>query len=139
MKNEFITYEQAVALKELGFDERCFGHYNPNGVFFWKILCSDEDNDHTLSVKDIMEHVADGYVEAPLYQQAFRWFREKYGLIGQPMPLCISYPGKVTHYGWSIVSNQNSIDWENEDNGFKIYEEAESACLDKLIEICKNN
>ncbi len=139
MKNEFITYEQSVALKELGFDERCFGHYNPNGVFFWKILCSDEDNDHTLSVKDIMEHVADGYVEAPLYQQAFRWFREKYGLIGQPMPLCISYPGKVTHYGWSIVSNQNSIDWENEDNGFKIYEEAESTCLDKLIEICKNN
>jgi hypothetical protein len=53
------------------------------------------------------------------------------------MPLCISYPGKVTHYGWSIVSNQNSIDWENEDNGFKIYEEAELACLDKLIEICK--
>ena len=91
MNKEFVTYEQAVALKELGFDERCFGHYNPNGVFFWKILCSDEDNDHTLSVKDIMEHVADGYVEAPLYQQAFRWLHEQLGFKSSCMPLDVEH------------------------------------------------
>ena len=27
MNKEFIPYEQALALKELGFDEPCFGHY----------------------------------------------------------------------------------------------------------------
>ena len=28
MKKEFVTYEQAVALKELGFDEECFAIYD---------------------------------------------------------------------------------------------------------------
>jgi hypothetical protein len=27
MKKEFISYEQALALKELGFDEPCFGYW----------------------------------------------------------------------------------------------------------------
>ena len=27
IENEFIPYEQALALKKLGFDERCFGYY----------------------------------------------------------------------------------------------------------------
>ena len=126
MNKEFLKYEQALALKELGFDEPCFGFYPKSGgnIQFGSLGKFSSEYTHIIS--------------APTYSQAFRWFREKYGLIGQPMPLCISYPGKVTHYGWSIVSNQNSIDWENEDNGFKIYEEAESACLNKLIEICKN-
>ena len=130
MEKEFITYNQALALKELGFDEPCL-----------KMGMSDIDiiNTERTDEGDYPKnsHLFSGWVAIPTYSAAFRWFREKYGLIGQPMPLCISYPGKVTHYGWSIVSNQNSIDWENEDNGFKIYEEAESKCLDKLIEICK--
>ncbi len=129
MNKEFVTYEQALTLKELGFDERCFGHYNPNGVFFWKILCSDEDNDHTLSVKDIMEHVADGYVEAPLYQQAFRWFKEKHNIRvwtewGSEYLCCA-----MIQYSSGM---KECIDCCLND------EEAEQACLDKLIEICKN-
>ena len=37
MKNEFIPYEQALALKELGFDELCFGGYysNQDNVNLW--------------------------------------------------------------------------------------------------------
>jgi hypothetical protein len=130
MEKEFITYNQALALKELGFDEPCL-----------KMAMSEIDiiNTERTDEGDYPKnsHLFSGWVAIPTYSAAFRWFRKKYGLIGQPIPLCISYPGKVTHYGWSIVSNQNSIDWENEDNGFKIYEEAELACLDKLIEICK--
>ena len=29
MNKEFVKYEQALALKELGFDEPCIGWYNP--------------------------------------------------------------------------------------------------------------
>ena len=130
MTKEFVTYEQALALKELGFDEPCLTYYHENQRLESEIVFIKGSKFWNLP--DISE------IAAPTFSQAFRWFREKYGLIGQPIPLCISYPGKVTHYGWSIVSNQNSIDWENEDNGFKIYEEAESACLDKLIELIKN-
>ena len=130
MNKEFVNYNSALALKELGFDERCFGHYTPNGVFFWKILCSDEDNDHTLSVKDIMEHVADGYVEAPLYQQAFRWFREKHGLI-----YSIGHMGHSNTWAYEIIN----ISMPGPNYGYaETYEEAEQACLDKLIELIRN-
>ena len=138
MEKEFITYNQALALKELGFDEPCFGYYQKSAVIGDATILPIQIRNKASNFND-NEYSKMGvpFCSAPTYSQVFRWFREKYGLIGQPMSLCISYPGKVTHYGWSIVSNQNSIDWENEDNGFKIYEEAESKCLDKLIEICK--
>jgi hypothetical protein len=59
------------------------------------------------------------YVSAPTFSQAFRFFREKYDLF-------IS----IFHYenGYSI----------NDLRRFETYEEAEIACLNKLIEIVKN-
>lgn len=33
MENEFISYDQAVDLKELGFDEPCLAIYNKEGNF----------------------------------------------------------------------------------------------------------
>ena len=136
LNKEFVPYEQSLALKELGFDEPCIAFYDKLKFFNNTKLCFVSQRVNNSIFNSIKN---DGtLISAPLYQQAFRWFREKHGLIGQPIPLSISYPGKVTHYGWSIVSNQNSNDWENENDRFKSYEEAESACLDKLIEIVKN-
>ena len=34
MNKEFIPYEQALELKELGFDEECFGWYSKDGKFY---------------------------------------------------------------------------------------------------------
>ena len=129
MEKDFVTYDQAVALKELGLDKPCFVYYNPNGVFMWKILCSDEDNDHTLSIKDIMEHKAEGYIEAPLKQQVFRWFREKYGYWSYNKEAtkgtCRFYIEKFDEKFFNSVL-------------FGSYEETENACIDKLIELVKN-
>jgi hypothetical protein len=139
MTNEFCTYEQALALKELGFDKPCFSYYNPNGVFMWKIMCSDEDNDHTLSIKDIMEHKAEGYVECPLKQQAFKFFREKHGSHSH-----ISKYKDNNFYHYDIFVDE--VDEDGDEcyetypcnDLYNTYEEAEEACLDKLIEIAKN-
>ena len=63
MEKEFVTYTQSLALKELGFDEPCFGYYD-NGVFiFW--YDSKQETELLLNCS------------APLKQQVFRWFREK--------------------------------------------------------------
>jgi len=132
MTEEFISYEQALALKELGFDERCFAHYNPNGVFFWKILCSDEDCDHTLSIKDILEHKADNYIEAPMYRQAFRWFEDKHNLF-----VNITTETNVNEI---IGFNATIVSWKFSPinlGGFMIKETAEITCLDKLLELTK--
>ena len=63
---DFVPYEQALALKELGFDEYCLALITPNG------------NLESIDMED-WEKVS-GTILAPLYQQAFRWFREKYDL-----------------------------------------------------------
>ena len=99
MNNEFVPYEQAVELKELGFDKPCFA-YRAEGA-------------------DVMiKYIPNCVISAPTFSQAFRFFREKYNLF-------IS----IVHYdnGYSI----------NDLRRFETYEEAELACLKKLIEIVK--
>jgi hypothetical protein len=127
MNKEFVTYEQALALKELGFDEECFKWYhNPD------LLTDDElfliyNNDNEL------------FAFAPLKQQVFRWFREKYNLYSavnvdqttEPkFAYCISsYWHDALSWGWDTIVFNSDLYYE--------YEEAENACIDKLIEIAK--
>ena len=112
MEKEFIHYEQALALKELGFDEPCFGWYN---------------NKHSaLSVGESWRSAQDS-ISAPTFSQAFRWFREKYDLH--------SYIDRV--YGKGFYVYEYFIDKDNQCFNLKRYEEAELECLKKLIEIVK--
>jgi len=130
MQEQFVKYEQAVALKELGFDEPCFGRYQIGGDF---VLAHTE--------KYVISNGTDRteyFILRPLKSQAFEWFRKEHNLIGTVTPLSTSYPGPVSIYGWSINSCKISKDWENECESFETYEEAESSCIDKLIEIIKN-
>jgi len=38
MNKEFITYEQALALEEFGFDEHCFGYYDEGGNLYTEMV-----------------------------------------------------------------------------------------------------
>jgi hypothetical protein len=124
MNKEFVPYEESLELKELGFDEECLKYWNDfgktstymrfqllNGIDDW---CQD-------------------YIKAPLYSQAFRWFREKYNLH-------VNKTGNNYYTSFNMVEPKIEIlsfvrytDTENH------YEESELACLKKLIEIVKNN
>lgn len=68
---------------------------------------------------------------------AFRWFREKYHLIGG-----IEYIGgatpNTTWYDIYVVGHFNT-NTSKMTMKYQPYEEAELACLKKLIEIVKNN
>ena len=116
MNKEFVTYKQSLALKELGYDEPAICYYN-----------REHNLTSNISPKDWhlnLPYSVDGEnIKAPLYQQAFRWFREKYGL------------GYVIEYhceGYNLLVSKYYR------NRYSTYEEAEQACLNKLIEICKN-
>ena len=116
MTKEFIPYEQTLALKELGFNEPCIGWYNPQ-VNYKKVTT---DRYWAFHLTGEWEN----FKPAPLYQQAFRWFREKHGL------------------NYVIVKAESwfyTINGCNTQEGFNTYEEAELACLIKLIEIVKEN
>jgi len=112
MNKEFIPYEQALELKELSFDEECFKYYTEMG---------------TLAIKD--KRPLPPLTYAPLYQQAFRWFRNEYALhsfVSGNFPM--STPLRFYY----------EIEETSDDYHYDTYEDAQLACLKKLIEIVKN-
>jgi hypothetical protein len=117
MEKEFIPFDRALDLKELGFDEECLARQDlkiEDGGWF-SISHSSDDK---FLLKQGSYHTL-----IPLYQQAFKWFREKYGYNG-----FIYQPNETGYWGHSLENKAK----------YNSYEEAELACLDKLIEIVKN-
>ena len=109
MNKEFIPYEQALELKELGF------------------LTYKKDNDSGVIYKG-------DDIPSILYQQAFRWFREKYDLHAYVDSMRLTTGETVYSYVIEITDGEESDGGKN----WRTYEEAEIACLKKLIEIVKN-
>ena len=143
MTKEFVTYEQALALKELGFDEPCFAFWEAEFSKPMKQLGKLDNNGNLLREKTYSAIITDypEYVLAPLKQQVFRWFREKYRF--EPNIIFREYYyeyGDKNVYEVNIESNIDSDFCLNITplEGFKSYDEAESACIDKLIELVKN-
>lgn len=133
LEKEFANYERSLALKELGFDEECIAfcyddettestgiYYAEEGVF-WENFNGDDYNERVLRVS------------MPLKQQVFRWFREKYDYdisIVKRTPK--SYKFEIQKL------DSEGDDYFFNDFSFDTYEEAEDACIDKLIELAKN-
>jgi len=127
MKEHFVNYNQALALKELGFDEPCMGKYDTKQGDEWLLNIYSGHLNAQFSDKNKA-------CIAPLKSQAFRWFREKhdkYGVVN--IDLANNLKDKIFVY---MVEDKLGyiIDRSEE---YNTYEEAESACIDKLIEIVK--
>jgi hypothetical protein len=138
MTREFCNYTQSLALKELGFDEQCFGWYSQSkNKVTPHIPCSHNTDYNTVTrpwTTDEFECCS-----APLYQQAFRWFREK-EYYSEITTECTQVDGSVG-FSWRIWKPWTIEEWSINKPGdewsYETYEEAEQACLDKLIEITK--
>ena len=126
---DFIPYEQALELKELGFDEPCFG--------WW---FADVE---TLIIEKSNKSTSENIIQAPTFSQSFRFFREKYDFVIQYAPYEIdnSEGESILHHQYKISEydswrggRRNTVETELTDD----YEEAELECLKKLIEIVKN-
>jgi hypothetical protein len=121
MNKEFIPYEQALELKQLGFDEHCLASYE---TAFGKGIDFE------------LGYIIDGprnYVLTPLYQQAFRWLRYKHNCVCE---IIRKEDGNHSEFiGWVYIDGRK-IDvvsyWDS-----KSYEEAELECLNKLIQLAK--
>ena len=121
---EFINYEQALELKKLKFNEPCICYYDIKDLYKLKPIPMSEE------VNSFKSNTISTMVAAPLYQQTFRWFREKYDCHHT-----IKFNEKNEKYvGVAYFSVVNfSID------KFNTYEEAELECLKKLIKMLKGN
>jgi hypothetical protein len=138
MTQEFIPYQQALELKELGFDEPCFGYYYTLNGKDWNFAEKTEYS----RLDDEMNIGGKFTISAPLYQQAFRWFREKHNIQGYIYSSTVRGNVEKTKQFTGYIWNINGIDipflsTDARDELHDTYEEAELACLIKLIEIVK--
>jgi len=113
IEKEFIPYELALELKQLGFTEPCLASYY-----------------HAGRRLDICEYINHGEytVLAPLYQQAFRWFREKHSIHAWIINAEDNHNVFKPFFRGVNIHDQHLVDF------YKTYEEAELACLKQLIE-----
>jgi hypothetical protein len=80
-----------------------------------------------------------GSISAPLYQQAFRWFREKYNLRTRNYGV-INYSGRLSEFFEIYQYEKGTSDKVlSIEVGSLFYEQAELECLRKLIELVKSN
>ena len=138
MKNEFVPYEQALELKQLGFDEPCFAIWsgfdenNFSTTDTVRLFSSKFRIDDTQSSSFYDNSPNYNQVSAPTFQQAFKWFREKYNLWN------MIYPRDGWNYTIQEIDNIPSVFGESYHNTeMKTYEDAELECLKKLISIVK--
>jgi len=132
MKEQFVSYRIALALKKLEFDEECLG------VF----VCGDLliTSDSVYSSKDIP------VIKAPLWQQTIDWFREKHSIYTAILPYRNNEDNIELCWYYSIVEDSeelygilcNEIDLGATDELIDSYEEAREAAILKAIEIIKN-
>lgn len=131
MKDEFTPYDIALALKELGFNDVCFGYYTT----------TYKDDLIKEGIKGCVNSaLTTAEIAAPIHQQAFRWFREQHG-----KNVVLFSDG----YQWTFdlrwtdiddISNYPFVQFPTKESRremFDTFEEAELASLKKLIEIVK--
>ena len=127
IKDNFIPYEEAKELKELGFDEECFGRYShsQSSLIYCFIL------NHNLN---------QSFQSAPLWQQAFDFFNEKYGIFVYYTPAVPTSFIPNIHF-----SKEEGLKYKSFEMGkffgrrtFDTFEEAQLETLRKLIELIKN-
>lgn len=136
---DFIPYEEALELKHLGFDEPCFGFWSSENTYRRSINDSICNSD----LVNMFGDEANQTPSAPTWQQAFRWFREKYKLVHE---IC-EHPKEMIDYVASASKGERYLPTYS--YGYSsggcyrpigntyIYEEGEIGCLKKFIEIVK--
>ena len=141
IRNQFCSYEIALKLKELGFDEKCIASYYTNikenntakydvrkklNASFDYNAFTDEDDSGYIRNSD-----KEYYISVPLWQQCIDWFRKKYEI-----SIEILYEGGLHsdtfEYSYQIFSNYSIPKSEK----MKYYKCREQAIL-KAIELCQ--
>lgn len=152
---DFVTYEQAIALKELGFNEKCLHYYEDceeDPIILDNCYSGDEvllsDLYYSYNTEDSRR-----FYDAPTLAQAQKWLRKEKGLVVCPCPEAIFINDIENrknqmwkHNGWicdiliikenNELTNGSDVDGEN-GKLFTSYEEALSAGITECLNFLK--
>jgi hypothetical protein len=131
LEDEFVPYDEALELKELGFNIPCIGLYEiksrelaPRTGLTIDWFNDTDDNSHIDSWK----------MSAPIYSQAFRWFRKKHNK-SHRIYEADGADGNV--WCFRLLGVGEFLFYYQDSSEYKTYEEAEIECIKKLIDIVK--
>lgn len=137
MKDLFVPYEIALKLKELGFNEPCFGYYckHRNTV----VIPDQETLDKLEAFLDIFPVTSQNHFRyqsclAPLYQQVIDWFREKHNIIINSVPIYIHHAIGLVKLDCYIPHCFGDFLEEEYDTYYKAFD----AAIEKAINLIKN-
>jgi len=128
MENQFVSFDIALELKELGFDEPCFATFEQH-----------KNNKLTFCSPEIIELLG-GYTKsvynkgnypcvlAPLYQQVLDWFREKHNI-----HIWI-IPNSLNDYSYHYFKDGG---YTFTKNGFISYKEALNEVIKEALKLIK--
>lgn len=136
MNKEFSPFPEAFELKQLGFDEPCFGYYDLDGLQISRHHWYPENKNSSFPLPDTTNNPK---ISAPTFAQAFRWFRDKHNIDSWVQPFVMqSEIGRIylpdETYSYYIFKDGEFVSNEAD---FNEPEEAELDCLRKLIAIVK--
>jgi len=121
---DFIPYEQAFALKELGFDEPCLAYWN-----FYTRELNYNGQPSIFSNEDV--------IQLPTFSQTFDWFEKTHSIFVQRMIdtnvneiMDITYTIKSWKFPPIEIKFENPYDCFDKNK-------SELACLKELIELVK--
>lgn len=141
---DFVTYEQAKKLKELGFDLKCYYRFNVDRQLVPNVMYRNAGVDSDDVAMNVNFRCI-GDISAPTLAQAQKWLREvKDIIIGIDFDNwndkyeChvykrMGYSGENIRdmYGSQLVTNEYHED-------FDTYEQSLSAGIDKALELLKS-
>ena len=134
MEKQFVTYEIALKLKELGFDEKCFGFWyvsqiNNSCIELRHGMCIFKSTSIELSKypKNVL---------APLWQQVIDWFREKQNICINIEP--ITFDDEPT-YIFEIINLKNGRLLNNISNSFTDTNEVREQAILEALELIAQN
>ncbi len=136
MKNQFLPYELALQLKELGFNEECFGLYNPN--IHLDFYSKNSNIDLITDNKNVV-------CSAPLWQQVIDWFRINHSIYIAILPFRDNEDEIELSYYYSLVQDDeelndilcNEVDLGAMDDLYDNYEECRNDVIQKAIDLIK--
>ena len=137
MKEQFVPYDIAHKLKQKGFDETCFGFYSSHFASGMKLIICDTPKQGKFEGQEC---------SAPLYQQAFDWFRDKHGL---DCPVTTQDNKIFTFQIWDTIAGPfyaenkpiservkkiKTFSWGSK-TWYDSYREAQNEAINRLIEL----
>ena len=138
MNEDFVTYEQDLALMKLGFKEYCLYHYSITGMLFSNSNSDSEGGG--IYVEDLVKSYNkkdNDYIDAPTLAQAQKWLREEKNLIVESFASFFKPSGfdKVP-FTWELFdwSKPNSLIKVGDDH-YKYPEEALSAAITECLKL----